>query len=75
MVFTDSGGVQRESYFLKKKTIVLRDKIEWNYLIKYGKQKLWLSNTKFSKYKKNLLESGKATNKVIEILKKKVLKS
>ena len=67
-IFTDSGGVQREAYFLKKPTIVLRDKIEWVELLKYGKQKQWNSNSKFSKYKKNLLGDGKASKKIIEII-------
>jgi UDP-N-acetylglucosamine 2-epimerase len=26
---TDSGGIQAESFFLRKKTIVLRDETEW----------------------------------------------
>ena len=32
-VITDSGGIQKESYFLKKRCIVLRDFTEWNEIL------------------------------------------
>mgnify|MGYP001160144869 CR=1 FL=1 len=33
MLITDSGGMQKESYFLKKKCLTLRDDTEWTELI------------------------------------------
>ena len=40
MVITDSGGLQKESYFAKKKCLVLRDQTEWIELIENGVNKL-----------------------------------
>ena len=39
-VVTDSGGVQKESYFLKKKCFVLRKETEWKELISLNSLKL-----------------------------------
>jgi UDP-GlcNAc3NAcA epimerase len=40
MIITDSGGVQKESYFFKKPCIVLRKETEWTELVKNGTSKL-----------------------------------
>ena len=36
MVITDSGGLQKESFFAKKKCIIVRDQTEWTELIDQG---------------------------------------
>ncbi len=36
MVITDSGGLQKESFFFKKKCIIIREQTEWTELVDYG---------------------------------------
>jgi len=50
-VVTDSGGVQKEAYFLGKKSFVLRKETEWHELVKANAVKL-IGND-ISKIKKN----------------------
>ena len=40
MVITDSGGLQKESYFAKKKAIVVRTETEWKELVRAGVNEL-----------------------------------
>lgn len=77
-VITDSGGVQRESYFSSKKCYLLRDDYEWVDLVKFKQSIIitskslnnnFLFNTKPIKYKKNLLGNGKASFKIAKLIK------
>lgn len=36
MVFTDSGGVQKEAYFFEKPSIILRSETEWKEIVETG---------------------------------------
>jgi len=77
-VITDSGGVQREAYLLKRPTIVLRKTTEWVELVKIGWVKLCdpdlrinpeeVLSFKPSSHYKNILGDGNAGEKIARIL-------
>ena len=76
MVITDSGGLQKEAYFAKKKCLTVRDQTEWIELIEEKTNLLCepecisdsfnkLINQKCN-FSKNLYGNGKASAKIIE---------
>ena len=76
MVITDSGGLQKEAYFAKKKCLTVRDQTEWIELIEEKSNLLCepesimdsfnkLINQKCN-FSKNLYGDGKASAKIIE---------
>lgn len=76
-VFTDSGGLQKEAYFLKKPCITLREETEWpetlegcwNFTVGADKEKI-LSKVNFCNYgdQVNSFGDGKAAEKIISRL-------
>jgi UDP-GlcNAc3NAcA epimerase len=83
-VVTDSGGVQKESYFLNKKCFVLREETEWTELISLDSLKLIGNNLlkiqesqNFlnKKIKRSNLYGNGASTKKISSLVKKILKN
>ncbi|MEH6558988.1 MAG: UDP-N-acetylglucosamine 2-epimerase (non-hydrolyzing) [Oceanicoccus sp.] len=48
MVITDSGGLQKEAFFLGKQCIVIRDQTEWVELIKLQAAMLWTERSESS---------------------------
>ncbi|RXJ67413.1 UDP-N-acetylglucosamine 2-epimerase (non-hydrolyzing) [Halarcobacter ebronensis] len=56
LVMTDSGGLQKEAYFFRKKCITLRDETEWIELVKLG------VNTLVGDNKKKILNAYEMSN-------------
>ncbi len=78
-VFTDSGGLQKEAYFMKKPCITLREETEWpetlegcwNFTVGADKDKI-LSKVMFCSYgeQTDKFGDGKAAEKILERLVK-----
>lgn len=82
LIMTDSGGVQKEAYFFKKKCVTLRSETEWLELVNEGvnelteidphqiKQKVGEMLTRKVNFNNSLYGNGDASNKICEILRK-----
>lgn len=79
LIITDSGGLQKESYFFKKSCVILREETEWveltdnNFNVLVGSDtKNILEKTKGHRFNKeftsNLYGTGDAANKIIDSL-------
>ena len=75
LVITDSGGLQKESYFANKKCIVVRDQTEWVELLSEGSITLCKPSSLLNVFekvvdnesiiKKNIYGDGKACDVII----------
>lgn len=82
-IITDSGGVQKESYFFKKPCIVLRNETEWIELVEQGvatlcgssKEKIKSAFSDFlptiteNNFQNTIYGNGNASEKILKILK------
>ena len=80
LVMTDSGGLQKEAYFFKKKCITLREQTEWVELVENGfnvlvgsdKEKIIETYNSFKlvelKFDRNFYGDGNASEKIIKSL-------
>jgi UDP-GlcNAc3NAcA epimerase len=80
MVITDSGGMQKEAYFLKKHCITVRDETEWTELVIAGcnvlcgadKEKIITAYNRFNdaewNFADNLYGGGKAAEAVYQAI-------
>jgi len=84
-VVTDSGGLQREAYYARKKSLVIRDKTEWRELVSAGVCRLvriddlesfeddisWARNSFniFNSWPDGIYGEGKASEEIAEVLK------
>ena len=83
LVLTDSGGLQKEAYWLKKKCVTLRSETEWVETLENGWNTLVGNNTekiieafKIDKRKewKPLYGDGRAANRIADVISKSLLK-
>ncbi len=82
-VITDSGGLQKEAFYLKREVVVLREESEWTELVDHKVSWLAGSNEdsivkyvlKESKMRSHFYPYGKGdtTKKIIKLLKEKIL--
>ncbi len=79
-IVTDSGGVQKEAFFLKKPCVTMRDETEWvetvqngwNKVVGTDKNKILDSIVSFhpEEQQKDIFGDGKAGNKILDIIGK-----
>jgi UDP-GlcNAc3NAcA epimerase len=79
-IVTDSGGVQKEAFFMRKPCITMRDETEWvetvengwNVIVGTNKDKILGSIVNFvpERPQEDIFGDGKAANKILEIIQK-----
>ncbi|MEI7523332.1 MAG: UDP-N-acetylglucosamine 2-epimerase (non-hydrolyzing) [Mariniphaga sp.] len=80
MVFTDSGGLQKEAFFFHKHCITLREETEWIELVDFGYNTIvgsnrskivesyWQMRNKSSDFSRNLYGNGHASETIAKLL-------
>lgn len=68
MVFTDSGGLQKEAFFMKTPCITMRDETEWIETIESGFNKLWGEKKFKTRTETTPYGNGDAADKIVEII-------
>ncbi len=79
-IVTDSGGVQKEAFFMKKPCITMRDETEWvetvendwNRIVGTDKEKILDAIVNFipSQPQMDIFGDGKSSEKICSIIKK-----
>jgi len=82
-VITDSGGIQKEAYMLKKKCITIRSETEWVETLENGWNKLLFDdlsvlqdilNEQPGSYIPDIYGDGHASEKIVNIIKNKLFR-
>ncbi|MAF94516.1 MAG: UDP-N-acetylglucosamine 2-epimerase (non-hydrolyzing) [Rhodospirillaceae bacterium] len=72
-VYTDSGGLQKEAYFLRVPCVTLRDNTEWKETIASGWNRLWREKDWNARHEIDDYGSGDAAEKIIDVLERLLL--
>ena len=81
-IVTDSGGVQKEAFFMKKPCITMRDETEWvetvqngwNTIVGTDKEKILSAIMNFvpNREQENIFGDGKAGEKILKVIKEAI---
>jgi len=67
-VYTDSGGLQKEAYFLRKPCVTLREETEWPETIAAGWNRLWTEPNYLARRDIPDFGDGRAGSKICDLL-------